>query len=158
MAKGPLNNPLWNELQQLGIAVPWRQLHNLQNEVNRLFDRWTDGSWRSALGGFPAINVWEDGEDVFIETELPGVAAENLEILVTGDNQLTLKGERKAQVPAKGVWHRQERGTGSFTRTVSLPFNVDREKVDARMEHGVLTLKLAKHVSAKPRKIAVKAE
>jgi HSP20 family protein len=56
------------------------------------------------------------------------------------------------------VWHRQERTYGSFTRSLTLPFPVDADKVDARLENGVLLIKLAKHESARPRKITVKAE
>ena len=68
------------------------------------------------------------------------------------------KGERKPQVPEKATCHRQERGFGSFVRVLTLPFEVNRDNVDARFENGVLQVKLAKHESAKPRKITVKAE
>jgi HSP20 family protein len=61
-------------------------------------------------------------------------------------------------VPGKGIWHRQERGFGTFSRTLTLPFPVDPDKVDARLENGVLRVNLAKHESARPRKIQVKAE
>ena len=71
-------------------------------------------------------------------------------------NQLTIKGDRKSAVPEKGVRHRQERGFGNFVRVLALPFAVDADKVEARFENGVLQIKLAKHESAKPRKIHVK--
>jgi HSP20 family protein len=137
--------PLWNDLQQF------------QGEMNRLFDRWAGTNGPTAAASFPAVNVWEDGEQVFVEAELPGLNLRDLEIYVTGGNQLTLKGVRKPNAPEKGVWHRQERSFGSFVRTLTLPFPVDPEKVDARLEHGVLTVQLAKHESARPRKIPVKA-
>ena len=82
----------------------------------------------------------------------------DLEITVVGGNQLTVKGERRPLTPEKGVWHRQERAFGPFSRTLALPFHVDPERVEARLENGVLTVKLAKHESARPRKIVVKAE
>lgn len=137
-------NPVWNQLQQL------------QSEMNRVFDRWGDNGGRAQ--GFPAVNVWEDAENVFVEAELPGLDLKDLELHVTGNNQLTIKGERKVKLPEKSVLHRQERGVGSFVRVLTLPFDVDANKVDARFENGVLTVKLAKHASAKPRKISVKAE
>ena len=143
------------------VANPvWNQLSQLQQEMNRLFSRWGDdgGRWTGLAGGFPAMNVWEDADQVFVEAELPGLDLKDLEIYVTGGNQLTLKGERKPVTPEKGVWHRQERTFGSFSRTLTLPFNVDADKVDARFENGVLLVKLAKHESAKARKIQVKAE
>jgi HSP20 family protein len=77
---------------------------------------------------------------------------------VTGGNQLSIKGERKPRVPEKGVTHRQERSFGTFARVLSLPFPVNPDKVDAHFENGVLTVKLAKHESAKPRKIKVTGE
>jgi len=89
---------------------------------------------------------------------LPGLKLADLEILVTGNTQLTVKGERKFEAPEKAVRHRQERGFGKFVRTLTLPFAVDPNNVDARLENGVLQIKLAKHETAKARKIVVKGE
>jgi HSP20 family protein len=139
--------PLWNQLQQF------------QSEMNRVFNRWTDGgSYFEGFQTFPPVNVWEEADHLFVESELPGMDFKNLEIFVTAGNQLTIKGERKQPETGKGVWHRQERTYGTFTRTFTLPYPVDADKVDARLENGVLLIKLAKHESARPRKIAVKAE
>jgi len=138
----------------------WNQLQQFQNDMNRVFERWGEngGRWFGQAASYPAVNVWEEGEHVFVEAELPGLDLKDLEIYVTGGNQLTVKGERKQKTPEKGLWHRQERGFGNFVRTLALPFAVDADKVDARFENGVLQVKLAKHESAKPRKIQVKAE
>jgi HSP20 family protein len=136
----------------------WNQVQQFQNEMNRLFDRWSHTHTWSSLGAFPAVNVWEEGDKVFVEAELPGLDLKDLEIFVTGGRQLTVKGERKQATPPKGVWHRQERSYGSFIRSLSLPFAVDAEKVEARFENGVLKVTLEKHESSKPRKIAVKGE
>lgn len=145
--------------QPFGPGV-WNQLQQLQSEMNQLFNRWS-GDGHRGLGfsaAFPAVNVWEDADSVYVEGELPGLDLKDLEIYVTGGNQLTIKGERKQPQLEKGVWHRQERGFGQFVRTLTLPFDVNRDKVEARFENGVLRVKLAKHEAAKPRKIAVKAE
>jgi HSP20 family protein len=135
----------------------WNQLQQFQSEMQRLFDRWGNGG-SSAGASFPAVNVWEEGDTVYVEAELPGMGNKDLEIYVTGGNQLTLKGERRPTAPEKSVLHRQERGYGTFVRVLTLPFPVDANKVDAHFENGVLLIKLAKHESAKPRKITVKAE
>jgi HSP20 family protein len=138
----------------------WNQLQQMQSEMNRVFQRWGEGGLRG-LGAvaFPPVNIWEDGDTIHVQAELPGMRLEDLEIYVTGTNQLTLKGERKPAAPAKNaVQHRQERGFGSFVRVLSLPFAVDANQVEARLENGVLLVKLPKHESAKPRKIVVKAE
>jgi HSP20 family protein len=138
-------NPLWNPLQQF------------QAEINRLFDRWGDGG-RAAVAAYPPINVWEDGEALWVEAELPGLDLKDLEIYVTNREQLTLKGERRPQAPEQSVRHRQERSFGTFSRTFTLPFPVDENQVEARLENGVLRVRLVKHESARPRKIVVKGE
>jgi HSP20 family protein len=138
----------------------WDQLQHLQGEMNRLIDRWGgDGGWARGLATtYPPVNVWEDTDHVFVEAELPGLDLKDLELYVTAGNQLTLKGERKPTLPEQGIAHRQERGFGSFVRTLTLPFDVDADRVDARFENGVLFIKLAKHAAAKPRKINVKSD
>jgi HSP20 family protein len=143
--------PRWQPYQHL-----WNQLAQFQGEMNRLFDRWTGHGPAEAT--FPPVNAWEENDQLFVAVEVPGVDLKDLEIYVSGGNQLTIKGERKPQAPEKGVWHRQERQFGNFTRTLTLPYPVAADKVEARLEHGVLLLKLTKHESARPRKIPVKAE
>ncbi len=139
-------NPLWSQLQQF------------QSEMNRLFDRWGEPEFVSARAAYPPVNMWDDGDQLYVEAELAGMDAKTLELHVTGGNQLTIKGQRTATVPEKAVLHRQERTFGEFTRVVPLPFPVNTEKVDATFENGVLLIKLQKHEAAKPRKISVKAE
>jgi HSP20 family protein len=143
---------------QAGSLV--NQLQQFQQEMNQLFDRWGGNGARmlGLRGGYPAVNMWEDRDAVYLQAELPGLDLSDLEVHVTGGNQLTIKGSRKPVTPEKGVWHRQERAFGEFARIVTLPFVVDADKVEARFENGVLQVKLAKHESAKPRKITVKAE
>jgi len=140
---------------RLATSPVWRSLNEMQHEVNHIFDRW--GNQAFGQVEYPAVNVWEENEALHVEAELPGLALEDLEIFVTGHNQFTLKGERKAPAVAKGVQHRQERGIGKFTRTLTLPFAVDENKVEARFENGVLKVRLPKHESAMPRKIEIKS-
>lgn len=134
----------------------WGSLRQLQDEMNQVLHRWGGETERQDIDGFPAINVWEDGDALLVEAELPGFDLKDLEIYISGVNQLSIKGQRKANVPPNGVIHRQERGQGSFTRVLSLPTAVDLDKVEARFENGVLFLRLVKHEAAMPRKIKVK--
>ena len=136
----------------------WEPFQQLQTEMNRLFNRWAPESngWQPA--GEPAVNVWEEGDAAVLEAELPGVEFKDLEIFVTGGNHLTVKGVRKPLVPDKGVWHRQERPVGTFSRSLTLPYMIDADKVEAKLDNGVLRVRLPKHESARPRKITVKAE
>jgi HSP20 family protein len=128
--------------------------------MNRLFGcRGFDfEAWPGLAMSVPPVNLWEDDDFVYADAELPGLKLPDLEITVTADNQLCLKGKRGPTAPEKVEWHRQERGFGSFERTIGLPVSVDASKVEARLENGVLTIKMAKSPAAKPKKIPVKAE
>jgi HSP20 family protein len=121
---------------------------NLFSEWPGLFD----------VGGrrFPAVNVWESGETLHVEAELPGLAADQLEISVVG-RELTLKGARPEQPHGEAPYHRRERGVGSFHRTVRLPYEVDSAQVTASYRDGVLLIALPKAEAARPRKVNVTA-
>jgi HSP20 family protein len=147
----------WQPFQTQGSL--WDQLHQFQSEMNRLFDRWgSTGARALGLGGYPAINAYEDKDTIHVQAELPGMQLNDLEIYVTGGNQLTIKGQRKPPQLDKGIWHRQERGFGNFVRTLTLPYVVDADKVEARFENGVLRVNLERHESSKPRKIQIRGE
>jgi HSP20 family protein len=132
-------------------------MRRFRDEMNRLFESF-GGEGPALATSYPPLNVWEDDANVYAEAELPGMDLSDLEIYVTGGNQLTIKGERKPPQVDKAIWHRQERGFGSFTRVLALPTLVDPDKVQARLVNGVLTVTLPKSEAAKPKKIAVKAE
>jgi HSP20 family protein len=108
----------------------------------------------TASRGFPALNVWEDGETLYAEAEVPGLKNEDIDISVIG-NELTIRG-RRGEAQREGVaYHRQERGVGEFNRVLRLPIEVDANKVEATLNDGVLLVKLPKAESAKPKKIKV---
>ncbi len=138
------------------------EMSRLHDEMNRLFDRWSgrqNGGGRMAAGSmYPPLNVWEDEDHLYVEAELPGFDLSDLEIYVTGENQLNIKGERKEPELKGGTWHRQERGHGGFSRMIGLPGNVNADKVSAEFKHGVLTVTLPKSEEVKPRRIEVKSD
>jgi HSP20 family protein len=137
----------------------WSELGRFRNEMGRLFESFgfRDDGWPTLAAAYPAVNVWQDADHVYAEAELPGMELKDLEIYVMGGNQLTLKGERKEPSVKKPVWHRQERGFGPFTRFITLPMEVNADKVEAKFCNGVLTITMPKNEAAKPRKITVKA-
>lgn len=136
-----------------GTWSPFDEFRSLQREMNRLFDGYDGGT---SLSRYPALNVWGNGENVVVTAELPGMDAADIDINVV-NNQLTIKGERKADTPAEGaVCHRCERGTGSFVRTVRLPFAVEGDKVSAKYDKGVLTVTLPRHEASKAKRIEIK--
>lgn len=142
------------------LGDTWRDFNRLHDEMNRLFGRLgaDGGRWPTVAVTYPALNIWEDADHLYAEAELPGLELKDLEIFVTGDNQLSIKGERKPPTFERATWHRQERGFGQFTRVLTLPVAVDADQVSAEFSHGVLTIKMPKSAKAKPRRIPVKAE
>ena len=133
------------------------EMNRLNDEMNRLFGRYTNGAREFSPSGYPMLNLWEDEKNLYVEAELPGFNLDDLEMYVTGENQLSIKGQRRPPELKDGTWHRQERGHGSFSRLVELPGVVDSDKVSADYNFGVLTIKLPKKEEAKPRRIEVKA-
>ena len=90
--------------------------------------------------------------------ELPGVDPKSVDLSVVG-HVLTLQGERTEEPGVKAEeYHRRERATGKFARSVRLPFEVESDKVHARFENGVLRVTLPRKESTKPRRIAINAE
>jgi HSP20 family protein len=132
-----------------------RLLPGLWANFDRLFDNFGAELTRPVTA-FPSVNVWEDSDAFHLEAEVPGLKQEDVNVAVTQRNVLTLSGERKAE-DGEGRWHRRERGFGRFQRVLRLPAPVDADKVEAKLENGVLRLTLPKHEDAKPRRIAVKA-
>lgn len=130
--------------------------NRLQNEMNRVFEGITDAGRTALALSYPAVNLWEDKDNLYAEAELPGLTHDDIEVYVQGD-QLTIRGERKA-LGDKGRWHRQERGYGKFQRVLALPVAVDADKIEAKLDQGVLFLTLPKSPEARARKIQVKAE
>jgi HSP20 family protein len=124
--------------------------------MERAFEQLTGKTLRQLAGtAYPAVNLWEEDERFLVEAELPGLAIDDLEIYVDSDNQLTLKGERKAPEHEEVNWHRQERGFGRFSRTLELPSEVDADQVSAEFKYGVLTITLPKKAEVKPRRVEV---
>lgn len=145
-------DPLGPVLQQ--------QMTRFQRDMARLFDRWgfEPEVWLESVTTFPPVNLREGSDFVYAEAELPGLKFEDLEITVTGDNRLTIKGTRQSPAPDNVQWLRQERSFGTFEKFIDLPVSIDAGKVDAQLQNGVLTIKMAKSPQAKPRKIPVKSE
>ncbi len=128
----------------------------LRRELDRVFDGFLGTRFAPPRQrAFPALNAWEDGNRMFVEAEVPGLAMEDLDIQIQG-NELTIRGQRKP-VESNVVYHRRERGTGEFTRFVTLPVEVDADNVEAALKDGVLTIILPKAEKARARRIEVKS-
>jgi HSP20 family protein len=145
--------------RMLNDFAPLLRLHD---EMGRLAQGFFDdapatsgGSPRPYGAAYPALNTWADADNAWVEAELPGLGMEDVEVLVHG-GEVTIAGERKLGEPQNGAsWHRRERSHGRFSRTLTLPWDVDADKVRATLRDGVLTVQLPKAEAAKPRKVAI---
>jgi len=125
-------------------------------QLHREFERLFGEVERSAPLASGAPTFEDDGSNFVLRADVPGLAESDLQISVAG-NTVTLRGERKVQVPEGYSTHRRERSAVSFAKSYQLPARVDAEKVTATLKHGVLTLSLPKVADARPRQITVKA-
>jgi len=130
-------------------------LDRLRQEVDQLFNSLTGGDEPFFSRVYPALNLSEDADHYYVRAELPGVKPESLDISVV-EGRLLIRGERKESPEEKEVYyHRRERESGFFRRSLNLPGRVAPDKVSAHLKNGVLTVVLPKPEEAKPRKIAV---
>jgi len=136
---------------------PFAELDRMSRQMDRLSTAVLGRPampWMSAKV-FPAINLTEDTDKYYVRAELPGIKADGLDIQVQNRN-LTITGERTIESEGESVrYHRREREAGKFSRIISLPGDIDTDKVEAKMLNGMLTVAIAKAEASKPRQIAV---
>lgn len=136
-----------------------------QAEMNRLFDGFFRGFgldfFEKRPGTFnPSIDITDTGKALKVTAELPGIDDTDIDISMSRET-LTIKGEKKEEKEEKGEsYHRMERSYGSFTRTISLPVEIEADKIKATFKKGLLTIILpkAEKVLKETRKIAIMTE
>lgn len=115
--------------------------------------RWLEPSI-SGSGAFPPLNVFRKGDDIVILTELPGIRKADLQIQVKG-RTIRLAGTKPVEYGEKASVHRRERLAGSFDRAVTLPVEIDADRVKAEYHDGILALYLPRAERDKPKAITV---
>jgi HSP20 family protein len=141
---------------------PVRELHTMQNEMNRLFNTFFDtpspsngGSQAVARRWIPAMDVVETDDQFVLRADLPGLSENDVKIEVE-DNVLTVSGERKSEHEQHNEgYYRVERAFGSFSRSLTLPEGVDAEGIQANFNSGVLEVRIPKPEQHKPRKVQI---
>ena len=140
-----------------GGWTPWSEMLSLRRDMQDLLETF-GGYGRTGEGTVvwaPPMNVHEDGENIFVEVELPGVAADDVDISVN-DGVLSITGEKRAaQERTEDNWHVVERRYGRFERSLTLGRTVDLDRISADFEQGVLRITLPKREEARPRRIRV---
>jgi HSP20 family protein len=138
---------------------PNREVDSLQSEVNRLFDTFFGG--RPANGGMrrwvPPMDLVETEDHLVLKADLPGLERDDVNLEVK-DGVLTVSGERKAEQEERtDGFYRVERAFGGFSRSMSLPENVDAERISASFDKGVLEVRIPKPEERKPHRVQIGA-
>jgi HSP20 family protein len=139
------------------------ELARLRDEMDQTFERFFNEPWGliepKALrseGWFPPLDVSETDNAVTIRAEIPGIAAKDLDISVSGTT-LSISGQKEEHEENKEEnFYRSERRFGSFRRVVELPDTIDADKVTAESDNGVVTIQVAKKPGVRPRKVEVR--
>ena len=141
------------------LFAPLTRLSALNDEMDRLFQTPFFGNGREAndtfAGWTPAVDLYQDKDNVVLRAELPGMRREDIQVSLHED-VLTLSGERREEKSADQRGNlRTERFFGRFERRFTLPVRVDASRVAAAYEDGILSVTLPKAEEAKPRQIEI---
>ena len=139
--------------------VPFYHPASLFDEMDTLargmWDSWRPFSSDNSL--VPHTDVYEEKNQLVMTTELPGIDKEDLEITLEG-GRLTITAKKKEEVTEDTTHHTRERHYGQYFRSVTLPYPVKENKINATFENGVLELRLPKAEEAKAKRIEIKAQ
>jgi HSP20 family protein len=139
----------------LGFRDLTRQFEELRRALDRSALDFSGGGFELGREVWPVVSLNDEGSAWQLRAELPGLSDKDVELTVNAES-VTLRAERKLETPARHTVHRRERAAFRLARTFSLPTKIDPDKVDAKLENGVLTVTLAKAPEAQPRKVQVK--
>ena len=133
---------------------PFQALFNLQRslDASRASDWLARGP--SGRGAHPPVNIFRKGDDLVVITEIPGIQREDVEVQVHGD-RLRISGKKAIQYDEGASLHRRERIAGHFDRTITIPIQVDADRVKAEYHDGVLALLLPRAERDKPKSITI---
>lgn len=134
----------------------FHELDNMRRQFDRFANLYSTASQRSAGAGvFPQLNVTEDASKFYLRAELPGVKSDELNIQAAG-KKISISGERTIHSENDTArYHRREREAGKFSRVLTMPSDIDADRIEAKMENGILTVMVPKAEAAKPRQIKV---
>lgn len=133
---------------------PFETLFNIQ----RSLDASRASDWLSAgpsgTGSYPPLNVFRQGDDLVVITELPGIDRDDVEVQVQGD-RIRIAGKKAIKYQDGASLHRRERIAGTFDRSIAIPVEVDADRVKAEYRNGILALLLPRAERDKPKSIAI---
>jgi HSP20 family protein len=142
----------------MSLFDPFADLNRLRQQLDRLYEDQASArkpqeggrAWR------PAVDLFEDADALTLKVDLPDVDRESIDVQLTGE-ELVVRGERTWVAPSQGTCVHSERPFGQFHRAFRLGLPVQHDAVEADYREGVLTVRLPKAETVKPRKVAVKS-
>ena len=142
----------WNDINKMFEAMLLKgRLDEFYEDFGRSFGVWPE---LAATGIYPRTNLTDEGDRFVLIAELPGIEKGDLQVKVQG-NYLEISGMNKLDDPEEYSTHKRERKSTEFTRSFTLPAEVDASKVTATLKNGLLTLTLPKAEAAKPLQITI---
>ena len=137
------------------FADPFDTLLNLQRALEASYASDWLQDLTTSRGPFPPMNVFQQGDDILVIIELPGMDKNNLQIQAK-ENTIRISGKKAVDYPEGVSVHRRERISGEFDRTLSIPVQLDPDRIKAEYHDGILALFLPRAESDKPRTITIK--
>ena len=137
------------------FADPFDTLLNLQRALEASYASDWLQDLTTSRGPFPPMNVFQQGDDILVIIELPGMDENNLQIQAK-ENTIRISGKKAVDYPEGVSVHRRERISGEFDRTLSIPVQLDPDRIKAEYRDGILVLFLPRAESDKPRTIRIK--
>jgi len=140
-----------------GSIAPWHDLMDVQNRLRQLLPTpFGQPFLAQALGWTPSVDVTESGGNLVVTAELPGLSRDDVDIDLS-DGVLTIRGEKQEEKERdQQEMHVIERSFGTFSRSFTLPYDVDENKVNAEFKNGILRIVLPRSEKARGRKIEIK--
>lgn len=137
---------------------PFDEFRRLERDLGDLLGRWRlpqSGIRSVARGTFPPVNAGATADEVDVYLFAPGLDPKKIDVTVQ-NNLLSVSGERDIQAPEGAIFYRRERHNGPFRRVVTLPEDIDADKVSASYRDGILHITVQRRESTRPRRIDIR--
>ena len=134
---------------------PWEEMERMQERLNRMMSSLWRGTATQFMHQFP-VDIIDADDSIIVRADLPGIDKKNISIRATEDT-VEIHAEQSEEKREEGEnFFRQERRFGSFHRTIPLPEEVDADSAEAKLEDGVLEIRLPKKVKSEKKKKEIK--
>ncbi len=136
--------------------APFRSFDQTAKKMYQMMEDLEKGV-KFETGGFtPYVDISEDSKAVFVQVELPGIKKDDVKVNVDEDNILVIKGEKKPVIKENATIHKTESTYGEFERRFVLPDDIDKDKIEAKYENGLLEISIMKKAKPEPKEVEIK--